>query len=44
MYYNFARIHKTLPTTLAMAANVTKRLWGIVDIVNVLVARENATS
>jgi hypothetical protein len=26
MYYNFVRIHKTLRTTPAMAANVTKRL------------------
>ena len=27
MYYNFVRIHKTLRTTPAMAAKVTKRLW-----------------
>jgi hypothetical protein len=26
LYYNFVRIHKTLRTTPAMAANVTKRL------------------
>lgn len=32
MYYNFVRIHKTLRTTPAMAANVTKRLWEIGDI------------
>jgi hypothetical protein len=31
MYYNFVRIHKTLRTTPAMAANVTKRLWEIGD-------------
>jgi hypothetical protein len=36
MYYNFVRIHKTLRTTPAMAANVTKRLWEIGDIVDVL--------
>jgi hypothetical protein len=30
------RIHKTLPTTPAMAANITKRLWEIGDIVDVL--------
>jgi hypothetical protein len=36
LYYNFVRIHKTLRTTPAMAANVTKRLWEIGDIVDVL--------
>ena len=33
LYYNFVRIHKTLRTTPAMAADVTKRLWEIGDIV-----------
>ncbi len=42
MYYNFVRIHKTLRTTPAMAANITKRLWEIGDIVNVLEAWEAA--
>jgi hypothetical protein len=32
------RIHKTLRTTPAMAARVTKRLWEIGDIVDVLQA------
>src|SRR5580704_14934318 len=41
-YYNFVRIHKTLRTTPAMAANVTKRLWEIGDIVDVLEAWEAA--
>jgi len=27
MYYNFVRVHKTLRTTPAMAANVNERLW-----------------
>jgi hypothetical protein len=36
MYYNFVRIHKTLRTTPAMAANITRRLWEIGDIVDVL--------
>jgi hypothetical protein len=36
MYYNFVRIHNTLRTTPAMAANGTKRLWEIGDIVDVL--------
>jgi IS1 family transposase len=40
MYYNFVRIHKTLRTTPAMAANVTNRLWEIGDIVDVLEAWE----
>ena len=40
MYYNFVRIHKTLRTTPAMAANVTKKLWEIGDIVDVLEAWE----
>src|SRR4030088_1767007 len=41
MYYNFVRIHKTLRTTPAMAAKMTKRLWEIGDIVDVLEAWEN---
>ena len=40
MYYNFVRIHKTLRTTPAMAANVTKRLWEMKDIVEMLEAFE----
>jgi len=40
LYYNFVRIHKTLRTTPAMAAGVTKRLWEIGDIVDVLGAWE----
>jgi IS1 family transposase len=42
MYYNFVRIHKTLRTTPAMAAAVTKRLWEISDIVSVLEAWETS--
>jgi hypothetical protein len=40
LYYNFVRIHKTLRTTPAMAAGVTKRLWEMGDIVDVLEAWE----
>jgi len=40
MYYNFVRIHKTLRTTPAMASGVTKRLWEMADIVDVLEAWE----
>jgi IS1 family transposase len=42
MYYNFVRIHKTLRTTPAMAAGVTKRLWEIDGVVDVLEAWEVA--
>jgi len=40
LYYNFVRIHKTLRTTPAMAASVTKRLWEMSDVVDVLEAWE----
>lgn len=40
LYYNFVRIHQTLRTTPAMAAGVTKRLWEMRDVVNVLEAWE----
>jgi hypothetical protein len=40
MYYNFVRIHKTLRTTPAIAANVTTRLWEVGDTVDVLEAWE----
>jgi len=42
LYYNFVRIHKTLRTSPAMAASVTKRLWEMSDIVDVLEAWEAA--
>lgn len=32
MHYNFARIHKSLHTTPAMAAGVSDKLWSIADI------------
>ena len=40
MYYNFVRVHKTLRTTPAMAAEVTERLWEMNDVVDVLEAWE----
>ena len=40
MYYNFVRVHKTLRVTPAMAANVTKRLWEMSDVVDTLEAWE----
>jgi hypothetical protein len=36
MYYNFARIHKSLRCTPAMAAGVSQKLWEISDIVALL--------
>ena len=36
MYYNFARIHKTLRTSPAQAAGITDKLWDIEDIVALL--------
>jgi hypothetical protein len=40
--HNFVRVHKTLRMTPAMAAGVTKRLWEISDVVDVLEAWEAA--
>jgi IS1 family transposase len=40
LYYNFVRMHKTLRTTPAMAAGVTKRLWEMSDVVDMLEAWE----
>jgi hypothetical protein len=42
MYYNFARIHKTLRCSPAMAAGVDTRLWEIKDIVEIIEAYENS--
>lgn len=42
LYYNFVRVHKTFRTTPAMAAGVTKRLWEIGDVVDVLEAFEGS--
>ena len=36
MHYNFVRIHKTLRCTPAMAANVSKTLWEIEDMLKLL--------
>ena len=40
LYYNFVRIHQTLKVTPAMAAGVTKRLWEMKDVVEMLEAWE----
>lgn len=41
MHYNFARIHKTLRITPAMAAGVANRVWTIEEIVELLDAKES---
>lgn len=40
MFYNFARIHKTLKVSPAMAAGVTDKLWSMEDIVALIDARD----
>ena len=40
MHYNFARIHRTVRTSLAQAAGVTETLWSVRDIVTLLEERE----
>jgi hypothetical protein len=40
LYYNFVRVHQTLKTSPAMASGVTKRLWEIKDVVEMLEAWE----
>lgn len=41
LYYNFVRVHQTLKMTPAMAAGVTKRLWEMKDVVEMLEAWES---
>ena len=40
LYYNFVRLHKSLRTTPALAAGVTKRLWEMTDVIEMLEAWE----
>lgn len=42
VWYNFARIHKSLRVSPAMAAGVTDRLWDMMDIVALIDANEPA--
>lgn len=42
VFYNFARIHKTLRCSPAMAAGVSDRLWSMEDVVALIDAREAA--
>ena len=43
VWYNFARIHKSLRVSPAMAAGVTDRLWDMADIVALIDANEPAS-
>jgi hypothetical protein len=36
MYYNFARIHKTLRVSPAMEAGATDHLWSVQEIAELL--------
>ena len=40
LYYNFVRQHQTLRTSPAMAAGITKRLWEMSVVVDMLEAWE----
>jgi IS1 family transposase len=40
LYYNFVRVHQTLKVSPAMAAGVSKRLWEMSDVVEMLQAWE----
>lgn len=42
MYYNFARVHKTLRCSSAMAAGVDSRLWELKDVVEMIAAYEKS--
>lgn len=42
MYYNFCKVYKTLRVTPAMQAGVSDRVWGVVDIVKLVEAAEEA--
>ena len=44
MHYNFARIHRTVRMSPAMAAGVTETLWSIRDIVTLLEEHEAAAA
>ncbi len=36
VHYNFVRIHQTLRVTPAMAAGIEKRLWSMMDVVEMI--------
>jgi IS1 family transposase len=40
LYYNFVRVHQSLKVSPAMAAGITKRLWEMTDVIEMLEAWE----
>src|SRR5579871_543305 len=40
MYYNFARVHKTLRVTPAMEAGISDHVWSIEEIIGLLDAEQ----
>jgi hypothetical protein len=36
MYYNFCRIHQTLPMTPAMEAGVTDHVWSLDEVIGLI--------
>jgi IS1 family transposase len=44
LWYNFVRVHKTLRTSLAMAAGISDRLWSMEDVVRLIAHREDLRS
>ena len=36
LWYNFVRVHKTLRTSPAMAADIETRLWSMEDVVRMI--------
>ena len=43
MHYNFARVHKSLRITPAMAAGISDHVWSLSEMVGLLTAEEAAT-
>ena len=44
LWYNFVRIHKTLPVTPVMAAGIADRLWSMEDVVALVDAQSEKIS
>lgn len=44
LWYNFVRIHKTLRTSLAMAAGIESWIWSMEDVVALVDARSAKVS
>jgi len=44
MHYNFARIHRTLRITPAMAAGLTDHVWSIEEIIGLLEIAEKTAA